>query len=896
MDTKAVTGPQQKPNATTPAQQPSQTSNMLLQANPLLQPGQQFGPLQPTSNLGSQQQTSYPAGTYQQPNPQANYGYGAVQQPNPQTNYGSLQQQNPQSNYGAVQQPNPQTKQVSFQPSNQQTSLVPYQQPNPQTNLGAWQQPNPQTNLGAWQQPTPQTNLGATWHQPNPLGSSQPSSLLSKLAPSAMNQLIRGDRSMLTLSDDNVLVSHILGSHSPDGRDVDVKPLLRLVEDILRRATLTPDALLTTGSQTYLDPGFDDKTHHTSFLAMLEALSYTIDRIACELQYKALGSTDAHQTTVAIFNMVSHYGWDAKLVLALAAFGLNYGEFWLLAQIYSTNQLAKAMAILKQVPGIIEHAVPLKPRFDALNELIRTILEVTWCVIEFRDLPSIYITTDVPALASALTHIPTAVYWTIRSIVACASQISSFTTIGYEFALSTSEAWELSTLTHKLKTILEHLKKKMDECIRYIEERRDVESYKMLVELFKMIHIDNMRVLKALICPRDDVLALVDGNTKKRVNLDVLRRKNVLLLISSLDITQDELSVLEQSYNESRVHEMRLQSPYEVVWIPIVDQLTDAKQRHFEELQNPMTWYSVYHPSIISKASVKFIREEWNFRNKPILVVLDPQGRVVSPNAIHMMWIWGSHAFPFTTLKEETLWREEAWRLELLVDGIDATILNWIKEGKYIFVYGGDDMEWIRKFTKEAKAIAAAARIPLEMVYVGKAAKKEQVKRVIANIVQEKLSTCWQDPATIWFFWTRLESMLFSKIQLGKDEEHDLVMQQIKRVLSFDREGTWAVLSRGSSVLVNEHGNLLWSALFEYDQWKENVPLQGFDVAFQNYVATLRGNSHPCCRFEFSHYAGKIPESMKCPECHHYMEKYTTFLCCHDEGIVPSLLALTTNT
>ena len=40
--------------------------------------------------------------------------------------------------------------------------------------------------------------------------------------------------------------------------------------------------------------------------------------------------------------------------------------------------------------------------------------------------------------------------------------------IDCRFALSTSEAWELSTLTHKLKTILEHLKKKMEECIRYI--------------------------------------------------------------------------------------------------------------------------------------------------------------------------------------------------------------------------------------------------------------------------------------------------------------------------------------------------------------------------------------------------------------------------------------------
>jgi len=232
MDTKSVTGPLQNPNVTTPSQQPSQASNVLLQATPLLQPGQQLGPLQPTSNLGSVQQTSNPAGTYQQSNPQ--------------TNYGAVQQTNPQTNYGAAQQPNPQAKQVSFQPSNQQTSLVPYQQPDPQTNLGAWQQPNPQTNLGAWQQPTPRTNIGVTWHQPNPLGSLQPSSLLSNLAPNAMHQLIKGDRSMPTMSDDNVLVSHILGSHTPDGRDVDVKPLLRLVEEILSRATLTPDALFAT--------------------------------------------------------------------------------------------------------------------------------------------------------------------------------------------------------------------------------------------------------------------------------------------------------------------------------------------------------------------------------------------------------------------------------------------------------------------------------------------------------------------------------------------------------------------------------------------------------------------------------------------------------------------------
>ena len=40
--------------------------------------------------------------------------------------------------------------------------------------------------------------------------------------------------------------------------------------------------------------------------------------------------------------------------------------------------------------------------------------------------------------------------------------------IDCRFALSTTEAWEPSTLALKLKIILEDLRKKMKDCIRYI--------------------------------------------------------------------------------------------------------------------------------------------------------------------------------------------------------------------------------------------------------------------------------------------------------------------------------------------------------------------------------------------------------------------------------------------
>ena len=53
------------------------------------------------------------------------------------------------------------------------------------------------------------------------------------------------------------------------------------------------------------------------------------------------------------------------------------------------------------------------------------------------------------------------------------------------------------------------------------EERKDVETYQMLLNLFdpNVMHIDNMKVLKALIHARDDKLPLLDGTTKRQVRL-----------------------------------------------------------------------------------------------------------------------------------------------------------------------------------------------------------------------------------------------------------------------------------------------------------------------------------------------------------------------------------------
>lgn len=60
------------------------------------------------------------------------------------------------------------------------------------------------------------------------------------IVPAARMQRNRGDRNvMFSSSDDAAMMKQIQATHAPDGREVDVKPLLKIVEGILHRAAPT---------------------------------------------------------------------------------------------------------------------------------------------------------------------------------------------------------------------------------------------------------------------------------------------------------------------------------------------------------------------------------------------------------------------------------------------------------------------------------------------------------------------------------------------------------------------------------------------------------------------------------------------------------------------------------
>lgn len=713
---------------------------------------------------------------------------------------------------------------------------------------------------------------------------------MSAIVPAgiAKMQQARGDRSLFSTSDDNVMMKQIHSTHSPDGREFDVKPILLIIEDVMHRATSPlPGTILSNtlqGTQAQLD-AVDDKALHSGFSDILELLAYTINKISCEISCKCSGGGDAHATTVSLFNTLSSYPWDAKVVVALAAFSVIYGEFWLVVQLYPTNPLAKSVAHLKQLPDIMERAESLKPKFEALSGLIKAMLDLTKCIVEFKSLPSQYISPDTPEMVTATAHIPIAVYWTIRSIVACASIIMNLIGISHEYIASTTEAWELSSLAHKVNNIHSHLNKQLSLCHQHIAMMKHDEAYRTLVRLFETPHIDNMKVLKALIYPKDDQLPLFESATKRRVSIETLRRKIVLLLISELDFSQEELSLFDGMYREAKQNPSRPESHHEVIWLPITDRSipwNEEKQQQFENSQNTMPWLSLHHPSMLDPAAIKYIKDYWHFTKKPIVVVLDQQGKVVNLNALHMMWIWGSLAYPFTSLKEEQLWKEESWKIELLADSIEPMIFNWISEGKYICLYGGEDIDWIRKFTNTAQAVARAANIQLEMLYVGKSNPRDKIRKNNTIIVAENLSHVLPDLTLIWFFWIRLESMWHSKVQHGKSVENDQIMQEIMMMLSFDgSDQGWAVISRGTGDMAKGKGEMFLMSLSQFDQWKDQIEERGFLPALNNYIQELH-TPHHCNRLILPGSTGSVPDMVACAECGRPMEKFIMYRCCTD--------------
>lgn len=204
-------------------------------------------------------------------------------------------------------------------------------------------------------------------------------------------------------------------------------------------------------------------------------------------------------------------------------------------------------------------------------------------------------------------------------------------------------------------------------------------------------------------------------------------------------------------------------------------------------------------------------------------------------------------------------------------------------EGMIVCLYGGEDIEWIRKFTTKAQVVANSAKIKLEIFYLGKSKSKEKVRKNNEIIKKDHLSRFLEDPTFTWFFWTRLESMLYSKLQHGKTVENDQIMPEVMTMLSFDgSEQGWALVYGAPGEMARAKGDIALKGLEQFEEWKQEAAQIGFVPALKNRLQLLHLPQH-CNRLILPGLNGGIPETVVCAECARPMEKFFMYRCCTDE-------------
>ncbi|KAI4345748.1 hypothetical protein L6164_012846 [Bauhinia variegata] len=232
--------------------------------------------------------------------------------------------------------------------------------------------------------------------------------------------------------DDNQIKKKVVETHIPGDENYDVASLFNVAENIIKNSTQTAD--------TYL----------------LEMTSKP-----------ARDKYHAHQTTMTILYELERSQWGSKVAITLAAFAMEYGNFWHLAQIQSTTAaLGKSLALLNGgfVVNRLQGIETQKPDLTELNNLVKTVLQVTEYITELEKLSSVgYDQGKLPELFDAIQEIPVVVYWLVITIAVCATHIA--------FHLGDSEYKpELSEFDGKLRCILTNLTEHVAEIRKKIDD------------------------------------------------------------------------------------------------------------------------------------------------------------------------------------------------------------------------------------------------------------------------------------------------------------------------------------------------------------------------------------------------------------------------------------------
>lgn len=155
----------------------------------------------------------------------------------------------------------------------------------------------------------------------------------------------------------------------------------------------------------------------------------------------------------------------------------------------------------------------------------------------------------------------------------------------------------------------------------------------------------------------------------------------------------------------------------------------------------------------------------------------------------------------------------------------------------------------------------------------------DEINRVIESIGDLNRNGYWADPATsIWFFWTRMDAIVRSKVQRGKNVDNE-IMRWVTTLLTFD--GSWVMFCRGWSEMAKAEGEIVLPIMTtDFEKWKDNIksPNDFLPELSKNFPQSEK-ESH-CYHLTIPGDGGDIPEIVSCAECGRTMERLLMYRCC----------------
>ncbi|KAM2274879.1 hypothetical protein ACFX1S_044629 [Malus domestica] len=309
-----------------------------------------------------------------------------------------------------------------------------------------------------------------------------------------------------------------------------------------------------------------------------------INSFGCKMSCKSPGDETAFESrTEEILTRLSSYPCEVQVVLALAVFALEYEE--------SSSQLSKKSTTLKRQDAVVE-----------LNNLVNQALQVIEHILELEKLISGDRDSE-PKLARVVMDTPFNAYWSIITLVACATELSLLT--GDEDI----ELYDLSHFSQKMGFILNKLEGQLAVCQQEKEESKAKEKF---LERIRTAPPEITEVFQGLVLfdhkayPKPPIIS-VDPTNKKVFNINVLEGKWVLFYISSLDnVSDQDISCLKEVYERIEKHNKCV-----IVWIPVVEDWTEGGEEQFKEWRSKMPWYAVQY---FSPPAIGYVEQRWNFK------------------------------------------------------------------------------------------------------------------------------------------------------------------------------------------------------------------------------------------------------------------------------------------